>query len=78
MPKKLTNSSFTRLWSMMDVETGCLLHQQMLTHETQDDVLPMMWSYAQRCTELGRPLPLGCAVIVASWTPASSTTRAPS
>ena len=57
VPKKLTNSSFTRLWSMMDVETGCLLHQQMLTHETQDDVLPMMWSYAQRCTELGRPLP---------------------
>ena len=57
VPMKLTNTSMTRLWSMMDVETGCLLHQQMLTHEAHEDVLPMLMSYALRCQELGRTLP---------------------
>ena len=45
VPKKLIDGSLTRLWSMMDVDTGCLLHQQMLTHEAHEDVLPMLSSY---------------------------------
>ncbi len=57
VPKKLTESGMTRLWSMMDVETSCILSQQMLTHEAHEDVLPMLISYAHRCHELGRPLP---------------------
>ena len=57
VPKKLTESSYTRLWSMMDVETGCILTQQMLTHEAHEDVLPMLMAYRQRCRVLNRQPP---------------------
>ena len=56
--KKVNNGSYTRLWSMVDIETGCILHQQMLTHEAHEDVLPMFKQYATRCRELQRPLPV--------------------
>ena len=55
--KRISASPSRMLWSMMDISTGCLLHQQMLTHERHDDVLPMFQSYAARCRELGQPLP---------------------
>lgn len=41
----------------MDVDTGFILTQQMLTHENHIDVLPMFEQYVQRCSELSKPLP---------------------
>jgi hypothetical protein len=55
--KRMIQSSGRTLWSMMDVDTGCILTQQVLTHEAAMDVLPMMSSYAARCKELSVPLP---------------------
>ena len=55
--KRLDSSSSRMLWSMMDLSTGCILHQQLLTHERHADVLPMFVSYAARCRELEVPLP---------------------
>ena len=57
MPKKVANSSVRMLWSMMDIDTGCILQQQLLTHERHYDILPMLSSYAARCRELGVPFP---------------------
>ena len=54
---KLQNSSLTRLWTLIDIQTGCILHLQMLTHETHNDILPMLISYRARCEALKRPLP---------------------
>jgi hypothetical protein len=45
------------LWSMLDIETGCILHQQLLTHEAHSDVSPMLKQYVARSLALGRPLP---------------------
>ena len=55
--KKLRSTAMTRLWSLMDVKTGIILHQQMITHEAHVDVLPMLKQYASRCAELNQPLP---------------------
>jgi hypothetical protein len=55
--KRIRASPSRMLWSMMDISTGCILNQQMLTHERHEDVLPMFRSYAARCRELGKPLP---------------------
>jgi hypothetical protein len=57
LPKKVTGGAFTRLWSAVDPSTGCIHHQQLLTNETNADVLPMMEEYANRCRSLGVPLP---------------------
>jgi hypothetical protein len=57
LAKKVVNTSAKMLWSMMDIDTGCVLHQQLLTHERHDDILPMMASYADRCREMGVSLP---------------------
>jgi len=55
--KKIRNSSLTRCWSMVDIDTGVILHQQMLTHECHDDVLPMLKQYVARCKELQVTMP---------------------
>jgi hypothetical protein len=55
--KKIQKSGMRLLWSLMDVETSCILHQQMLTHEKHADVLPMLESYAARCREMEVALP---------------------
>lgn len=55
--KRVHSSSARMLWSMMDLNTGCILTQQLLTHERHDDVLPMFSGYAARCRELRAPLP---------------------
>ena len=55
--KKLQQSSLTRLWSLIDINTGVILHLQMLTHETHHDILPMLMSYRARCKVLNADLP---------------------
>jgi len=55
--KKISKSTMTRLWSLIDVNTGVILHQQLITHEFHRDVLPMFNEYANRCRELGQSLP---------------------
>ena len=54
---KLHQSSLTRLWTLIDITTGVILHLQMLTHETHNDILPMLMSYRARCQALNAPLP---------------------
>jgi hypothetical protein len=56
-PRKMKSSPGRLLWSMMDVQSGCILHQQVLTHEAHNDLRPMFEQYVARCAELGRPLP---------------------
>ena len=55
--KKIRDSNVSRCWSMVDTDTGVILHSQLLTHETHQDVLPMFKQYALRCAELKVPLP---------------------
>ena len=55
--KRLKKSNLRLLWSMMDIETGCILTQQMLTHERHDDLKPMLFQFVARCKELNMPLP---------------------
>jgi hypothetical protein len=57
IPMRMQNSSGRMVWSMMDIRTGCILHQQLLTHEKHADLLPMMTQYASRARELGVALP---------------------
>ena len=57
VPKRVRDNAFTRLWSMVDIETGVILQQQMLTSETNADILPMLKQHVARCTSLGKPLP---------------------
>jgi hypothetical protein len=45
------------LWTLMCLRTGCILHQQMLTHERFADVLPLLIEYAKRCRRLKKALP---------------------
>jgi hypothetical protein len=40
--KRIRDSSVRLLWSMMDVSSQCILTQQFLTHESREDVLPML------------------------------------
>jgi hypothetical protein len=47
--KRMRTSNVKLLWSMMDIETGCILTQQMLTHERHEDVQPMLFQYSERC-----------------------------
>jgi hypothetical protein len=42
---------------MMDIDTGVLCAQQMLTHERSEDILPMLQGYVARCAELQQRLP---------------------
>jgi hypothetical protein len=56
--KRIRNSNVRLLWSMMDIGSQCILSQQFLTHESHEDVLPMLERYAQRCIELSVPLPV--------------------
>ncbi|MGH2640028.1 MAG: hypothetical protein ACRDF4_12230, partial [Rhabdochlamydiaceae bacterium] len=56
--KRIPKSPTTRLWSMVDIDTGIILVQQLLTHESHVDVCPMLGSYASRCHELKAPLPI--------------------
>jgi hypothetical protein len=51
------DSPFKMLWTMVDIDTGVLCAQQMLTHERSDDILPMLQGYVARCAELQLPLP---------------------
>jgi hypothetical protein len=52
------DSPFRMLWTMVDIDTGVICSQQMLTHERSEDVLPMLQGYVARCKELRKPLPV--------------------
>ena len=56
IPKRVTGNTFSRLWSMVDIETGIILQQQMLTNEANVDILPMLQQHIKRCYSLNKPL----------------------
>ncbi len=57
IPKRVTGNAFGRLWSMVDISTGVILQQQMLTNETNEDILPMLKQHVARCISLDKPVP---------------------
>ena len=54
---RIETTSARLLFSMMDIDTRCILTQQLLTHEARQDCLPVLGGYAERCRELGVPVP---------------------
>lgn len=46
-----------KLYSISNLRTGVLLHQQMLSSESHDSIRPMHSQYVARCSELNKPLP---------------------
>ena len=55
--KKIKDTNVKLLFSVLDVDTGCIIAQQFLTHETRDDTLPIFEGIAERYKELNQPLP---------------------
>ena len=55
--KKVSGRSHRCLWSLVDVDTGVICSQQMLTNETNEDLMPMIEKYVERCQILDKPLP---------------------
>lgn len=55
--KRVRDTAAHLLWSLMCLDSGCILSQQMITHEKHPDVLPLLEGYARRAVELKQPLP---------------------
>ena len=54
---RIQATSTRLLFSMMDLDTRCILAQQLLTHEARQDCLPVLSGHAERCKEPGVSLP---------------------